>query len=126
LKVSGDLTIQHPKIDNNFNTVSVGAGSLSCNALNLQGTTGTRYSILSVSTGEVTVKGNILSSGYCSQIIFSGTGILIAGGSFLSGTEGTFIPAKSTVIFNSKSAQTIAPFPYTFNNVTLLGSRKRH
>jgi len=40
----------------------------------------------------------------------------------MSGAAGTFTASTGTVNFNAAGAQSIAPFAYTFNNVTLSGS----
>ena len=123
LTISGALTITRPGSNNITNTVAVGAGTLSAGSIDLAGTNfGTRYTALTISTGTVTVTGNITSAGSRSQLTFTGAGTLNAGGTFMSGTRGTFTAGTGTVNFNAAGAQSIAPFAYTFNNVTLSGS----
>jgi len=103
---------------------AVNAGSLSCTTISLGGTnTGAaRSTTLSISTGTVTASGNITSAGTYSYLTFTGAGTLNAGGTFMSGTRGTFTASTGTINFNAAGAQSIAPFAYTFNNVTLSGS----
>ena len=123
LAVSGAITTIAPTNNNRTTTISVGAGTLTAGSIALAATTGTgRYSSLTLSTGTVTVSGNITTAGTGSRIIFSGSGIINAGGTFMSGTAGTFTASTGTVNFNGAGVQTIASFGYTFNNVTLSGS----
>ncbi len=118
LTLTGGLSMPRP--GSAAITLAVGTGTLSCGSITLSGTTGTtRTTVLTISTGTVTVSGNITSAGVASQIIFSGAGTLYAGGTFMSGTAGTFTASTGTVNFNAAGAQSIAPFAYTFNNVTL-------
>ncbi|MCX6256689.1 MAG: T9SS type A sorting domain-containing protein [Bacteroidia bacterium] len=117
LTISGGITINQPSANNTSNTLQVGAGNVTCSTISLLGTTGTACnSNLNISTGTVTVSGDITSSGVCSRIIFSDAG------NFMGGSAGTFTASTSTVVFNLTGAQTVAPFAYTFNNVTLTGS----
>ncbi|MBK7710037.1 MAG: putative Ig domain-containing protein [Bacteroidales bacterium] len=112
LTVSGAVHIQQQNTggSGSTNTIAVGAGSLSCASIAMDATTsGTRFSQITISTGTVTVSGNITSAGSASRIIFSGAGTLYAGGSFMSGTQGTFTASSGTVNFNAAGAQTIAP-----------------
>jgi hypothetical protein len=123
LAVSGNVTIRRPAGGNTSN-ITVDGGTLNVGGiLAIQGTSGgSRLATLNISTGTVTVTGDLTTSGVDSQVIFSGAGTLNAGGTFMSGTKGTFTPDGGTVNFNAAGAQSIAPFTYTFNNVTLSGS----
>ena len=104
-------------------TMAVGSGSLSCGSIALGGTTGGALTTtITISTGNVTVSGNITSAGTDSRIIFTDAGTLNAGGTFMSGTGGTFTCSNGTVNFNGAATQSISPFAYTFNNVILSGS----
>ncbi len=105
------------------NTFAVGAGTLSAGSVVLAGVSnsGSKFAQITISTGIVSVTGNITSDGTECRITFSGAGTLNAGGTFLSGTAGTFTASTGTVNFNG-AAQAIAPFAYTFNNVRLSGS----
>ena len=121
LSVSGAVTIQEQASGGSGNQINVGAGAFSAASVTLQATTdASRYSQILISTGTVTVSGNITSSGTASRITFSGAGRLYAGGTFLSGAAGTFTPFTSTVDFNANGAQTVGAYP--FNNLILSGS----
>lgn len=119
---TGNVTINQVTQNNRTKEIIVGVGKFSANSLNLLGTTSTRRTRLSISTGTATITGDITSAGPGSQIVFSGAGTLNAGGTFLSGIQGGFKASTGTVNFNRTDNQTISPFPYTFNNVTLSGS----
>ena len=124
LTVSGAVTIQEQASGGNVNQINVGAGTFSAASVALSATTDdSRASQILISTGTVTVSGNITSSGSASRIIFSGTGRLNAGGSFMSGTAGTFTPSSSTVNFNGTGAQTVGA--YVFNNLVLSGNNTK-
>jgi hypothetical protein len=86
----------------------------------LQATTSTRVSSITLSTGTLTVTGNITSLGVSSKIVFTDAGLVNVGGSFLSGTAGTLTPATGTVKYNASGNQTIGN--YTYFNLTLAGS----
>jgi len=123
LTVSGAVTINAPTQNNRTKQIIVGTGTFSAGSLVLRGVNGTtRYTRLSISTGTATISGNITSLGTSSQIVFSGAGTLNAGGTFMSGTAGTFTRSTGTVNFNAAGAQSISPFAYTFNNVVLSNS----
>ena len=125
LTTNDRIKIQRPG-NNNINQIDVGAGTLTTTKIILQGTVDSnRLSQILISTGTVTVSGNITSEGASSRITFSGSGTLNVGNKFLSGTAGTFTASTSTVNFNKTGNQTISPFPYTFNNVILSGSGKK-
>ncbi len=120
---SGNVTINLPTVNGVTKSINVGAGSFSAKSLTLMGAgVATRTTSLLISTGTATISGNITSAGVGSQIVFSGAGTLNAGGTFLSGTQGTFTASTGTVNFNAAGAQTISPFAYTFNNVILSGT----
>jgi len=119
LAASGAVTIQ--RNGSSTNTINVGAGTFSAASIALSATTGTsRLSQVLISTGTATVAGNITSSGTASKITFSGAGTLNAGGTFLSGSTGTFTADGGTVNFNGAGNQTISP--YNFYNLTTSGS----
>jgi|GEM_PF-992128 len=120
ITITGAITMPRPAAGLT-GTVNINAGSISCASIALSATTTPRNDVINITTGTLTVSGNITSSGAGSQLIFSGAGTLNAGGTFMSGTTGTFTCSTSTVNFNG-AAQAIAPFAYTFNNVTLSGS----
>jgi len=123
LTVTNALTIQRPGGGGTTNTLQVGTGTLTTGSIVLGGTTApNRTSIVTISTGTVNVSGNITSAGVQSQLVFTGAGTLNAGGNFMTGTQGTFTASTGTVNFNSATAQTIAPFAYSFNKLNLSGA----
>jgi fibronectin-binding autotransporter adhesin len=126
LTITGALTIngQGGTTTGSANTLDVGTGTVSAGSVVLTGVTNSisKFAEIAISTGTVTVTGSITSDGTECRITFSDAGILYAGGTFMSGTAGTFTASTGTVNFNAAGAQTIAPFAYTFNNVTLSGS----
>lgn len=124
LTVSGAVTIQAralPDVSTNTNAINVGAGAFSAASVSLlQAAATNRYSQILISTGTVTITGNLTSAGTGSRLTFTDAGTLNFGGpSFMSGVAGTFTAATSTVNFYGAGAQIISPFAYTFNNVTL-------
>ena len=120
LTASGAVTIQSQAAGGNVNQINVGAGTFSAVSVALQGAaTGSRFTQILISTGTVTISGNITSLGADSRITFSDAGTLNAGGTFLSGTAGTFTPSTGTVNYTA-AAQTVGR--YTYNNLTLSGS----
>ncbi|MBK7213755.1 MAG: T9SS type A sorting domain-containing protein [Bacteroidales bacterium] len=120
LTVTGTVTVTRPSSTSLTNTVAVNAGTLTCATLALAATTGTRYSYVTISTGTVNVSGNITAGGTSSQIIFSNSGIVNVGGTFMGSTVGTLTPGTGTICYNKAGAQTIAN--YTYYNLTIAGS----
>ena len=120
LTVSGNVIVNTPTANvNNF--IAVGAGTLNVGG-NLQldaSATGTRRTQLTMSTGTVTVNGNITNTNSTanSQVVFSGAGTLNVGGNYAG--SGTF--TKSTGTVNFDGAAQIIP-AYAYNNLTFSGS----
>jgi uncharacterized repeat protein (TIGR02543 family) len=121
LTLSGALTLTRPSSGGGTTNVNVNTGTLSAGSVTLGGTT-SRLTAINISTGTMSVTGNITSAGTFSRIIFSGAGTLNAGGTFMSTTQGTFTPSSSTVNYNASGNQTVNPFAYTYNNLTLSGT----
>ncbi len=123
LTISGATTLSRPN-NGGTKTINVGAGTFNTGTLVLGGTTGnSRLTTINISTGAVHISGATFSTaGVDSQLIFSGAGTLTTAGTFMSGTKGTFTPSTGTIIYDGAGAQSISPFTYTFNNVTLTGS----
>ena len=120
LTVSGAIAINRPSATTNTNLIAVGAGNLSCTSMALSGTnTANRITTVSIATGNVTISGNITSAGTSSNLIFTGAGTLNVGGTFMSGTAGTFTAGTGTINYNGAGAQIIGD--YTYNNLTLSG-----
>ncbi|SFW25178.1 T9SS type A sorting domain-containing protein [Chitinophaga sancti] len=73
---------------------------------------------LNVSTGTVSVAGNVWQTGGA-NITFSGAGALNISGDF-NYSSGTFTPSTSTVTYNGTISQIVAAVPY--NNLTIAKS----
>jgi hypothetical protein len=118
LTVSGAITIPRTASGGN-NVVAVGAGTLAAGSVAFtSGGTATRHQ-LTISTGTVTVTGDIAGANASATITFTAAGTLNAGGAVLAtGTLTTF--AGSTVNYNG-AAQTVKPVTY-LGNLTLSGS----
>ena len=121
LNVSGTVTI--PRANGvAINTLAVGAGTLSTASIAFTNGGGTNRHQLTISTGTVTVTGDVTQTGSTGSatIAFTGAGLLKLGGAFLTSATGTLtIVAGSTVEYNG-AAQTVGDF--TYNNLTLSGS----
>ncbi len=119
LSVSGETTLSAITTSNNniINTLAVGQGTLSADNITISGSSrgGSRYSVVSVSSGTINVAGNITFSNTMARMTFSGAGILNIGGNL--GGGGMFTPATGTVNFNGSGSQTTGG--YSFNNLTL-------
>jgi hypothetical protein len=122
LNVSGAITI--PRSGSGVNTIAVGAGILNAAgiAFTSGGTTGAKNHLITISTGIVTVTGNVTQSGSTgsASITFTGAGFLRLGGIFLTAATCTLIPGTGTVDYYAAGAQTVGNF--TYNNLTLSGS----
>jgi hypothetical protein len=103
-------------------TVNVGAGSVLGGSLSMAATTisaGTRTDIVTISTGTLTVTGNVTLSGTTGDIFtFTGAGTLSMGGTVSAGPP-TLTPNTGTVNYNG-AAQTV--WATTYNNLVLSGS----
>jgi len=117
LDVSGAITI--PRSGANINLIAVGAGILNAASISFtSGGTTVRHQV-TISTGTVTVTGNIVGANASASVTFTGAGTLNAGGAVLAtGTLTTF--AGSTVNYNG-AAQTVKNVAY-LGNLTLSGS----
>ncbi len=113
LNVSGAVTIPRPASASN--TLAVGAGILNAGSIAFTNGGGGQRHFLTISTGTVTVSGNITQTGSTGSatITFTGAGLLQLGGTFLTAATCTFTSfAGSTVEYNGAGAQTIGDFPY--------------
>jgi hypothetical protein len=121
LTISGALSLGNGTDKSSLRTFAVGSGTISCNSITMgKPNPNNSGATLTISSGTVTVSGNITMSGSSSEnsIVFSGAGLLniggtMSGGSFNAGTS------TSTVNYNG-AAQTVGS--YTYNNLTLSGS----
>ncbi len=109
LTTSGNITASWSA--NKTHTINAGAQNITIGGdlLLSDGTTGHAIN-LNVSTGTVSVAGNVWQSGGA-NITFSGAGALNIGGDF-NYTSGTFTPSTSTVTYNGNVSQIIAAVPY--------------
>jgi hypothetical protein len=117
LIVSGAVTINAPTTSGYSHTIAVGTASLSCASITMANTSGGTYDCaVTISSGTVTVSGNIVMNGASTEnaITFTGGGKLNLSGSM---TGGAFTASTSTVNFNGTSAQTIPNGTYIFNNI---------
>ena len=81
-----------------------------------------RIQTLSLSTGTISVTGNItMATATQNALTFTGAGVLNIGGDFLPGT-GSFTPSTGTVNYNG-AAQSVAGL--TYNNLTVSGGNTK-
>jgi hypothetical protein len=110
LNVTGNITGGWSA--NRTHTINAGAQNITIgNDLVLSDGTAGHVTNLNVSTGTITVGGNVNQTGG-SNIVFSGAGALNIGVNFIYAGGGTFTPATSTVTYNGTVAQTVAAVPY--------------
>lgn len=109
LTTSGNITAGWSV--NKTHTINAGAQNITIGGdlLLSDGTTGHAIN-LNVSTGTVSIAGNIWQSGGA-NITFSGAGTMNIGGDF-NYTSGTFTPSTSTVTYNGTVSQLVAAVPY--------------
>jgi hypothetical protein len=125
LSVTNGVTINASTGNNKIKSVAVDAGTFSCGSLTLADVTVGNPNtdvILSVSTGTVTVSGNVLMSGSTTEnfINITGAGRLNLGGSISTATGALSAASGSTVDYNGGGAQTVRPIIYS--NLILSGS----
>lgn len=124
LNVSGliDIPRQNP---GDVNTLAVGAGILNAGSISFtNGGTGAaaeRRHTLTISTGTVTVSGDVTQSGSTGSatITFTSAGLMRIGGTFLNSSECTFTSSTGTMEYNG-AAQSVSDVIY--NNLKLSGS----
>jgi hypothetical protein len=120
LTISGAISLNAPSDANENKIMAVGEGSLSCASISMASTINdNRDCRVTVSTGTVTVSGNISMSGSAArnQFTFTGAGTLNIGGSITGGDLITF--TGSTVNYNG-AAQNVRGA--TYHHLTLSGS----
>jgi len=119
LTVIGAITMNMPTTAVN-STIDVADGSLTAASIAIPGSaTASRNCIVKLSTGTITVSGNISFSGTAAQaqLTFYGSGTLNIAGNLTAG--GTFTKSTGTVNYNG-AAQTVGL--YSYNNLSLTGS----
>ena len=115
LAVSGVVTINNGTANNANKKVTVGTGTLSCSAITIAATgSNKRTSGVTLSTGTVTVAGDITMGDSNDYITLTAAGTLNLGGN-MSG--GKFTPSTGNVNFNGNVVQTIPNGTYIFNNI---------
>jgi hypothetical protein len=118
LTVTGAVSIGAGASSAANKVLSVGSGYLSCGSVNISATTNAdRNSSITVSTGTVTVYGNITMGDTNDLFTFTGSGTLNVSGD-MSG--GTFTASTSTVSFNGYGNPQLVG-SYTYNNLNLAG-----
>nr|WP_315152292.1 T9SS sorting signal type C domain-containing protein [uncultured Flavobacterium sp.] len=120
LDVSGAITI--PRSGAGINLIAVGAGNLNAGSIDFTSGGSTVRHQISISTGTVTVSGNIsgTTGNTSGSITFTGAGLLRIGGTIFNSSTGTLTTvAGSTVEYNGV-VQTVGNF--TYSNLTLSGS----
>ena len=120
LTLSGAVTINAPADANENKIIAVGSGSLSCASISMASTgNDNRDCRVTLSTGTVTVSGDIAMSGSAArnQFTFTDAGRLNTGGNITGGDLVTF--AGSTVNYNG-TAQTVRAAIY--HHLTFSGS----
>ena len=124
LTVIGAVTIPRSTANPQVNTMAVGAGTLNAGSISFSSAgTSVRHK-LTISSGTVTVTGNVTQSGSGKSpgITFTGAGTLNLGGTFFNSTACTLTTfAGSTIVYNGSGAQTVGNFA-NFVNLTLAGS----
>lgn len=117
LTVNGTFSMPRPST-NGFNCIlNVNDGAVTCNALTMSATTTGRDDIINITTGSLTIAGNVTSGTTGCKINLTSTGTLSIGG-----TVGSFTltnTGNSTVKYVG-TAQTARPI--TYYNLTLGGS----
>ncbi|KAB1154044.1 YDG domain-containing protein [Flavobacterium luteum] len=131
LTVTGAVTIGQPNTTTTLlKSINVGAGTLTCASITLPLSSGaTRVCDVTISTGTVTVSGNITMPAQAARNIikFTGAGLLKVGGT-ISGTpnSGSIVPSTGTVEYygdgtgGTTANQTIGT--YTYTNLKTSGS----
>jgi len=130
LNVTGVTTIESPTSTNasRYKYINVLAGSLSTASIVMDGSTNNgRDSYIEISTGTVTVSGDITmnSADPRTYFLFSGTGMLKVGGNMSGGGitsatgGGASAPTSGSVEYNGASAQQIGS--YTYYDLTTSG-----
>ena len=111
--------------------IDVAAGTFSTASVSMtDGGGATRDCYISISTGSVTVSGNITMAGANDRnyLLFSGAGTAFVGGTITGGTitstvGGTGVPTSGTVNYNGAGAQNVGTYTY-FNLSTSTGGIK--
>ena len=115
LLVVGSITMNAKTANGTSNTLAVGAGTLTAASLSMANSTAnTRDCLLSLSTGTVTINGDVTMAGVFARnhIDMTGSATINIGGNVNNGAGAvgggfTTPPATSTINLNGTSAQTV-------------------
>ncbi|MGL2963205.1 beta strand repeat-containing protein [Flavobacterium sp. RSB2_4_14] len=121
LTVSGAVTIGAGTGSADDKLLNVGSNIFSCASISVTAPgSNNRISGITLSTGTITVTGNITLGSTDADFTFTGSGILNVGGT-MSG--GSFTSSTGTVNYNGSGAQNIGA--YTYNNLTTSGGNTK-
>lgn len=121
LTVTNGITIGAGTGNNDDKIINVGSGTLSCGSITITATgNSNRNSGITLSTGTVTVNGNIIMGDLNDIITFTGSGVLNIQGDM---TGGTLTASTGTVNYEGAGAQIASG--YTYYNLTLSGSGEK-
>ena len=122
LGISGLLSIPRP-VTSGVSTLAVGAGTLTCGSYTSTATTAGLNSVISISTGSVTISGATTTTGGAGgiQFTFTGAGTLNFGGTTTGGTTAAITTFAGSTVNYSGAAQTLYS-PITYDNLTLSGT----
>ena len=122
LTIGGLLTMQRPG-SGDLATINIGAGSLSCGSLLMEATTSNRNDIINISTGSLTVTGDVSTGTTGCEFNITGTGTINFSGS-VTGTPVLSTVSGSTVSYSGSGAQEIIPGTYN-GTLSIAGSGYR-
>ncbi|MFY7880108.1 MAG: beta strand repeat-containing protein, partial [Lacibacter sp.] len=124
ITVSGTVSIGAGTGNNDNITLAVGSGSLTCSSITIAATgNSNRTSQVTLSTGTITVSGNVTMNDLNNDFVFTNTGTLKIGGT-MSG--GTLVASTGTIEYygdgtgGTSSNQTIGN--YSYNNLKTSGN----
>jgi hypothetical protein len=117
LTLTGAVTIPR---NSNSNTLAVGAGSMSAATLSFTNGTGAGVHQLTLSSGTVTIAGDVTGSGLSSTIQYTGAGTIRVAGAMFSAANGTLSAVAGSLFEYNGAAQTIQALGY--RDLTLSGT----
>ncbi|KIA89138.1 T9SS type A sorting domain-containing protein [Kaistella jeonii] len=121
LNVSGLVTIGAGTGSGDNKLINVGANIFSCGSINITATgSNNRNSGITLSTGTVTVAGNVAMGDVNDFVKFTGAGLLRVGGDMSSGT---LIPSTGTVEYNGNSEQALESYTYYNLLISEIGNK---
>ncbi len=115
LTVAGQITFGSVGLARSTKTLAVGTGTLTCGSLYFPMNVYLAVTRITISTGKVTVTGSIINNGGSNaenQIVFTGAGSLVIGGSWASSISTLTLANGCKVIYNGSSAQSVRAGAY--------------